>query len=176
MIAKLKETPGLYLVGFMGSGKSTVGRALAERLGWAFRDVDDRIEAAVGITISRIFEERGEPEFRRIESQAILDCVREIEGGHPSVVALGGGAFAQENNRALLAENGVTVWLDCPFELVKRRVAQAEHRPLARDEQKFAALYETRRAAYAQADYRVPIEDDDPAGPVQAILSLPIFR
>ena len=176
MITKLKRTPGLYLVGFMGCGKTTVGQALAARLGWPFCDVDERIEKAEGTTISRIFEERGEPEFRRIESEAILTCVRDIERGHPAVVALGGGAFAQENNRALLAANGVTVWLDCPFEVVKRRVALAEHRPLARDEEKFAALYEARRAFYQQADYRVAIDGDDPSSPVEAILAFPIFR
>jgi shikimate kinase len=176
MITRLKRTPGLYLVGFMGSGKSTVGRALAGRLGWDFCDIDDRIEAAQEATISRIFAERGEPEFRRIESQAILDCVREIERGHATVVALGGGAFTLDANRTLLLQNGVTVWLDCPFEIVKRRVAQAEHRPLARDEEKFAGLYQARRAAYAQADYRIAIEDDDPAHPVEAILALSIFR
>jgi shikimate kinase len=176
MIAKLKRTPGIYLVGFMGCGKSTVGRALAEQLGWQFCDVDERIEAAEGMAISRIFEERGEAEFRRIESHAILDCVRDIERGRPAVLALGGGAFAQENNRELLIDNGVTVWLDCPFEVVKRRVEVAEHRPLARDAQKFADLYEARRPAYAQAEFRVPVENDDPTGPVAAILALPIFR
>jgi shikimate kinase len=176
MNVRLKRTPGIYLVGFMGCGKSTVGRVLADRLGWRFVDVDEQIEAAEGVAISHIFETRGEPEFRRIESQAILDCVRAIERGLPTVAALGGGAFAQDNNRAVLADNGYTIWLDCPFEIVQRRVAQASHRPLARDERKFIELYRTRRDAYAQADCRIAIEDDDPAGPVEQILALPILR
>jgi shikimate kinase len=92
------------------------------------------------------------------------------------VVALGGGAFAQPANRAILIPNGVSIWLDCPFEIVKRRVALADHRPLARDEAKFAELYATRRDAYAQAEFRIPIAGDDPAEPVEAILALPLFR
>jgi shikimate kinase len=176
MDLKLKLTPGLWLVGFMGSGKSTVGKALAERLGWAFRDLDSEIEAAEGTTISRIFETRGEEEFRRLEREALRRCVREASGGKPMVAALGGGAFAQAANRDLLLDHGVTIWLDCPFDIVRRRVALAAHRPLARDEVKFAELYETRAAAYAQADYRIPIDSDDPSGPVEAILGLPVFR
>lgn len=176
MNVKLKRTPGIYLVGFMGCGKSTVGRALAERLGWRFHDIDEQIEAEQGVTISEIFETRGEAEFRRIEADAILRAVRAIECGRPAVVALGGGAFAQENNRAVLVENGFTIWLDCPFEIVQRRVAGAEHRPLARDEKKFAELYRTRRDAYSRAEHRIAIESDDPSGAVEAILALPIFQ
>jgi len=78
------------------------------------------------------------------------------------VLALGGGAFTAPANRDLLQNNGVTVWLDCPFEIVERRVALAAHRPLARDPRQFAALYHARREAYALADVRVPIENDNP--------------
>jgi shikimate kinase len=176
MNLKLKRTPGIYLVGFMGSGKSTIGRLLAERLGWHFADIDEEIEAAEGMPIGEIFDARGEAEFRRIEHAAILARVRAIERGRATVIALGGGAFAQEGSRALVSDHGITIWLDCPFEIVERRVAQAAHRPLARDPAKFAELYQARREFYRRADYRIPIENDDPSGPVAAICRLPLFQ
>jgi shikimate kinase len=87
MNLKLKRTPGIYLVGFMGSGKSTIGRLLAHRLGWNFFDTDEEIEAAERTTIAEIFEGRGEPEFRRIETEILRQHVSWIERGRPSVVA-----------------------------------------------------------------------------------------
>ena len=175
MNLKLKRTPGIYVVGFMASGKSTIGRLLAGRLGWNFFDIDEEIEAAEKTTISEIFDTRGEAAFRRIENGVIRRHVRWIERGRPAVLALGGGAFAAQANRDLLENNGVTVWLDCPFGVVERRVALASHRPLARDPRQFAALYHARREAYALADMRVPIESDEPAGVVEAILSHPLI-
>ncbi|HEU0138578.1 MAG TPA: shikimate kinase [Bryobacteraceae bacterium] len=175
MILKLKRTPGIYLVGFMGSGKSTVGRLLADRLGWNFIDVDEQIEAEQGVPIFEIFEKSGEQEFRRIEREAIERRVGMVEAGHPMVLALGGGAFVEPHNRDLLKENGITIWLDCPFATVKARVARAAHRPLARDPKRFEDLYHNRRAAYEQADYRIEIDGDDPEQPVRSILALPIF-
>jgi len=176
MNLRLKRTPGLYLVGFMGSGKSTIGRRLANRLGWSFFDSDHEIEAAQKTTIADIFAARGEPEFRRIESEIIRQHVLWIEHGRPAVVALGGGAFVSPANRELLCRNGISVWLDCPFEVVKRRVAPAEHRPLARDAEGFAALYEVRREIYCLADIHIPIESDDPDQAVDAILGHALMR
>jgi shikimate kinase len=177
MNLRLKRTPGIYLVGFMGSGKSTVGRRLAHRMGWNFFDIDHEIEAAEKATIADIFEQRGEPEFRRIEAEILRQHVRWIERGRPAVLALGGGTFADEANRQLIAEHGISVWLDCPLETVKRRIEQhSVVRPLARDPEKFAALYEARRAVYALADTRVTIECDDPETTAAAILAHPIFR
>jgi shikimate kinase len=173
MILKLKRTPGIYLVGFMGSGKTTIGRMLAERLGWRFADLDEDIEAQQGVSIADIFETRGEAEFRRIESEAIRARVRTIERGHPTVVALGGGAFIDPANFELLEHNGITIWLDCPFEVLRRRVSHASHRPLARDVHYFEELYRSRQAAYSRADYRVPIESDEPDVAVEAVLKLP---
>src|ERR1039457_5199609 len=145
MILKLKRTPGIYLVGFMGSGKSTIGRLLAERIGWHFVDLDEEIEAAERMSILEIFETRGEAEVRRGGGAKLREHVRAIEGGRPAVLALGGGAIVQPENYALLENNGVTIWLDCPLETVRRRVEPASHRPLARDPVSFAQLYETRR-------------------------------
>ena len=176
MNLRLKRTPGIYVVGFMASGKSTIGRLLAHRLGWSFFDIDHEIEHAEKTTIAEIFDTRGEAEFRRIEAQILEQHVRWIERGRPAVLALGGGAFAEPRNRELVLGNGIAVWLDCPFGVVERRVTQASHRPLARDPEKFAALYQARREAYALADVHIPIESDDPATAVEAILGHAILR
>ncbi len=175
MILKLARTPGIYLVGFMGSGKSTVGRLLAERLGWEFVDLDADIEAQQHSTIAEIFARQGEERFRQIEREALRRRVRGIQRGQATVLALGGGAFAQPDNCELLADNGVTIWLDCTLETARRRVEQDSNRPLARDPQKFDQLYQERRAHYARADYRIEVAGDDPEAVVEAILQLPIF-
>lgn len=175
MLLKLKRTPGIYLVGFMGAGKSTVGRLLADELGWTFSDLDEEIEAAQGTTIADIFDQRGEEAFRALEHEAIKRHVDQIQRGKPTVIALGGGAFAHPANQALLSSCGVPIWLDCPFERVQSRLNGSSHRPLARDAAQFEQLYNTRRAEYAKADYCVEIDGDDPAKVVAAILNLPIF-
>jgi len=176
MNLKLKRTPGIYLVGFMASGKSTIGRLLAHRLGWSFFDTDDEIEAAEKTSIAEIFETRGEPEFRRIETAILQQHVAWIERGRPAVLALGGGAFALPENRGLLENNGLSVWLDCPFEIVNRRVAGAFHRPLARDPAQFAALYQARLETYRLADLHIPIAGDDAIEVVEAIVEHPLMR
>jgi shikimate kinase len=175
MILKLKRTPGIYLVGFMASGKTTIGRLLAHELGWAFADLDEDIEAEHGRSIAEIFDTDGEAEFRKIEQAAIQMRVGQVVRGKPVVVALGGGAFAQEMNHSLLEENGVIIWLDCPLSKVCARVDGTSHRPLARDAAKFKQLYEDRRDAYRKADHRIEIDTDDPAVIVAAIMKLPIF-
>lgn len=175
MNSVLIRCPGLYLVGFMGSGKTTVGVKLADELGWGFADLDDDIEAAAGEAIPAIFDGRGETEFRRLEHEALALRVKQIRRGQPTVLSLGGGAFAQQNNFDLVHGNGVSLWLDAPFELIRRRIAGQEHRPLARDPGKFAELYSARQGAYARADYRIEISGDDPGEAVQAILRLPLF-
>ncbi len=175
MILKLKRTPGIYLTGFMASGKTTIGRLLADELGWHFSDLDEEIEAQQGASIAQIFDTRGEQEFRRIESEAIRAKVRAVERGRPTVIALGGGAFVHPENIDLLEDHGITIWLDCPLETVRRRVAQASHRPLARDAQRLEELYHERQAAYARAAYRILIESDEPSVAIAAILNLPLF-
>ena len=176
MNLKLKGTPGIYLVGFMASGKSTIGRLLAHRMGWSFFDTDGEIEAAEKTTVAEIFDHRGEAEFRRIESEILRQHAKWIERGRPAVLALGGGAFVQPENRSLLENHGVSIWLDCPFEMIQRRVVHASHRPLARDPEKFAALYQMRRKDYALADIHVAISSDDPAIAVETILRHPLMR
>ena len=151
MILKLKRTPGLYLVGFMGSGKTTVGGMVAYELGWTFCDLDTDIETAQGMKIADIFDQRGEAAFRKIESEMLHDKVKLVQRGRPMVIALGGGAFAQEMNYELLEENGVTVWLDCGLDTVRERIGEPQNRPLARDPVAFVELFERRRDAYARA-------------------------
>lgn len=175
MILKLKRTPGIYLVGFMGSGKSTVGRALARHLGWRFADLDEDIESRERMTIPDIFDQRGEAEFRRAEHDALAFRVRDIARGIPWVVAVGGGCFAQEANLDLIQNHGISIWLDAPLEIVKARIAHATHRPLARDPGKVEELYHLRRPAYEKADYRIPIGHEGSQGAVEVILKLPIF-
>ena len=175
MIAKLKQTPGLYLMGFMGSGKTTIGKMLAERLGWNFVDIDDDIEAAERRSIADIFDTLGEDAFRRMEREAIERRVRAVACGQPTVMALGGGAAAQPGNVDLIENHGVTIWLSCPFDMVVRRVGQDSSRPLARDLKKFEELFNSRQQAYGRANFRVEIENDDPLATVDAILKLPLF-
>src|SRR5271165_6626743 len=121
MILKLKRTPGIYLVGFMGSGKSTVGRALADELGWSFFDLDDEIESGSGSSISEIFDQQGEEVFRALEAAALAKRVKAVQAGRPQVIALGGGALMSDKNFELVANHGVMVWLDAPFELIEKR-------------------------------------------------------
>jgi shikimate kinase len=173
MNLKLKRTPGIFLVGFMGSGKSTIGRMLAAELGWAFVDLDDDIEAQQQMKISEIFAQKGEVEFRDIEHRALAERVRQIRASQPMVVALGGGAFVQPRNVELIQPNGISIWLDCPLEKVGERVARETHRPLARDPERFEALFRERQAAYAKADCRIEIRSDDPAVAVREILAIP---
>ncbi len=176
MNLKLKRTPGLYVVGFMGAGKTTIGRHLAHRLGWNFFDTDQEIERAEGVAIAEIFDRRGEAEFRRIESDIIRQHVRWIERGRPAVLALGGGAFADPDNRLVIEPNGISIWLDCPFAVVERRVARNADRPLARDPERFAALFESRREHYRLAHVHVTIESDDPEVTVETILRHPVVQ
>jgi shikimate kinase len=175
MILKLKQAPGIYLVGFMGSGKTTVGRLLADQMGWPFADIDDDIEAAEKTKIPLLFATRGETEFRRIESQIIQKRVRKIQAGQPMVIALGGGSFTIPENIDLLLNNGVTIWLDASFDVVQHRVNLASHRPLAKDPVRFEQLFQERRPFYGKADYRVEINDDDSRKALHEILNLPIF-
>ena len=175
MILKLKRTPGIYLVGFMACGKTVIGGKLADVLGWSFADTDADIEAEQKLTIPEIFDNRGEEEFRKLETGAIRNRVRSIEMGNPTVVALGGGAFSRQSNFELIRENGFSIWLDCPLDVIRRRVEPSSHRPLARDPKKFEMLYYTRRESYVRADFHIKITGDDPQVVVDAVLKLPIF-
>ncbi len=109
------------------------------------------------------------------DAEAIRKRVKMVRGGRPTVLALGGGAFVREENYELLADHGVTVWLDCPLEIAWRRVEPCANRPLARDCAKFIELFQARRPAYARAEYRVEVTGDDTEAVVDAICALPMF-
>jgi shikimate kinase len=176
MHIKLKRAPGIYIAGFMGSGKSTVGRMLADRLGWQFADLDAEIEAQERQRIGHIFETRGEAEFRRLETAMIGAYVRHVERGAPTVIALGGGAFVHPGNFHLIEQHGISIWLDCSFEAIGQRLAaDPQDRPLARDPAAFRKLYDDRQAGYSRADFRVE-GDCAPAIAVEAILALPLWK
>ena len=175
MHLKLKRTPGLYLTGFMGAGKTTVGRILGDKLGWDFTDLDAVIETSHGAPVPAIFAAQGEQAFRGMESATLRKVIEGIQRGHPTVVALGGGAFLNPVNLDLLAISGITVWLDCSFETSLQRVALEGGRPLAQDAATFHELFDQRRAGYARADYRVDAEGDAESVAF-AILTLPLWK
>jgi shikimate kinase len=171
------------LTGFMGSGKSTVGRMLAAQLAWYFADLDGEIEQESGLSISQIFAQKGEAVFREIEHE----CLARILGSASErntrlVVALGGGTFAQPRNAALLREFGampggagsVVIWLDCSTQDLLQRCVLMGDRPLFRDEASFRKLHEERLPYYRQADYRVE-SGGEPMRVVEQILALGIF-
>jgi len=116
-----------------------------------FFDLDRVIERQTGKSVQQIFSEQGEPEFRLIERRAIESC-RELKN---AVVALGGGAYLAEENRKILRETGITIWLDCPLEICFERVCGDGSRPLLGSEAEMKALLDKRRPAYALADYVV---------------------
>jgi shikimate kinase len=146
----------IVLVGFMGAGKTSVGRELGQRLGWPFVDLDDRVEAREKRTIAEIFGSSGEAEFRRAEHDALEELLKEVETS-PRVLAVGGGAFAQPENTSLLdASMATTVFLDASAdELWKRCGDDPTERPLRRDEKVFRRLYESRRPRYLGAQFHV---------------------
>jgi len=144
----------------MGAGKSSVGRALCERLGWAFEDLDERIERREQRMVAEIFGESGESEFRRAEHAALKELLSELRAGAGKVAALGGGAFAQEQNARLIEAAGVpTVFLDASVEeLWQRCREQAERqgtkRPLLGSRESFSRLHQARRPHYLKAFLR----------------------
>ncbi len=158
----------ICLTGFMGCGKTTVGGLLARQLGWRFVDLDTRITEHAGLSITEIFDRLGEPAFREIEHERLLQALGEAaEQDTSTVLALGGGTFVQPRSVELLRRFGVAegsaahgsavvvVWLDCPIEQLLARCVTIADRPLFRDEASFRKLYEQRRPFYQQADYRV---------------------
>jgi len=146
----LSDAP-IFIIGFMGAGKTTVGRELARHLGYRFIDLDEQIVEKIGKSIREIFSELGEAEFRKLESAAIHSC-SDLDR---SVVALGGGAYVKDENRMLVRAIGKSVWLDCPFETCLERISGDKSRPLLSNVDDMKVLFDQRRSAYAQADYRV---------------------
>jgi shikimate kinase len=141
----------IYLVGFMGAGKTTVARALARRLDWRSVDVDELIEAREHDTVANIFARRGEAYFRAAERAVLFE---QLDTRH-AVIATGGGTFVDPQNRAAINRDGASVWLDVPLERLIARVPADGRRPLAADRAEFERLYLSRRSAYEQAHHRI---------------------
>ena len=141
----------VFLVGFMGAGKTTVGQALALALRRRFIDLDHVIEENAARSVEQIFTQSGEAEFRRLEHAAIKSC----RGMTNVIIALGGGAYVAEANRRALREIGLTIWLDCPLGVCLERIRGDAARPLLRRDEEMRALLEKRRPAYVLADVRV---------------------
>jgi shikimate kinase len=145
----------------MGAGKTTVGRALAMGLRWNFLDLDDVIEQREHKSVAEIFASSGEPAFRRMESAALAALLQDQQAGSDLILALGGGAFVQKQNRdALISAGAITVLLEAPVEELRRR-CQAEHkvRPLAQQDARFNQLFAARRTDYALARFTVQTLD-----------------
>ena len=161
----------LYLVGMMGSGKTSTGRPLAERLGYGFVDADAVIEQAAGCGIPEIFDRDGEAGFRYLESQVLSA----ISQRHSLVVATGGGVVTQSENWGLL-HSGIVIWLDVvPDQLLQRLNADSTERPLlqtADPEAALNALLNERRPLYAEADLTVVINEETPETVADGILQL----
>ena len=151
----------IYLVGFMAAGKTTVARALAARLGWRAEDIDELIEARERRTVADIFSRQGEPYFRGVEREILklLLPLRHV------IVATGGGTFMDPENRAAMNLDGISVWLDVPFDALVARIPADGRRPLAADRAQLERLFAVRQAAYAQAHLRI----DAGSSPADAI-------
>jgi shikimate kinase len=145
------KTDKLYLVGFMGAGKTSVARTLGRRMGWRMEDVDHLIEAREHQRVADIFNRNGEPYFRSVE-RGIL---QELLPQRHVIVATGGGTFVDAENRAAMLADGAVAWLDVPLERVIERVPADGRRPLASDREQMEQLYARRQAAYAQAHVRI---------------------
>jgi shikimate kinase len=141
----------LYLVGFMGAGKSTVARAMGRATGWRVEDIDERIEAHERRTVAAIFAQHGEAYFRQLERHVLGELVAQRH----TVVATGGGTFAEADNRALMLADGAVAWLDLPLTRVIERVPADGRRPLAADRAQLDQLYTRRQLAYAHAHIRL---------------------
>ena len=147
----------IVLVGLMGTGKSTIGRKLAELLELDFVDADDAIVEAAQMSISEIFEQFGEPYFRDGERRVLARLIEERHG----IIATGGGAFVNDETRALILSEAIAVWIDCDLDVLVERTSRKDTRPLLRDGDPkaiLAKLYEERAPLYRQAPIHVSSE------------------
>lgn len=158
-ISSMLQGINLYLIGMMGCGKTTVGRLLAEHLGYVYIDTDELIKTATGRTINQIFAQEGEATFRELESQVLAQvcCHTKLS------VATGGGIILRRENWSYL-HHGLIVWLDVPPEILYNRLLEDNTRPLLQDQDpqgKLRSLLQQRQPLYAQADLRIAVDELD---------------
>jgi shikimate kinase len=151
----------LYLVGFMGAGKTSVARALGRRIGWRFEDIDQRIESRERRSVASIFAQNGEAYFREAERSILHELLPERN----VIVATGGGTFADPDNRIAMLADGAVAWLDVPLTRILDRVPPDGRRPLAADREQMEQLFARRQVAYGQAHVRV-----DAARPIDEVV------
>ena len=162
----------IYLVGFMGAGKTTVGRELAARLDVPFFDLDDLVEAAEKTSIKEIFSQHGEPYFRKRERD-ILRSTRYLDN---AVVATGGGTFTFDENIQFIQSEGLSVWLSAPYSLLRGRIGdKAAERPLFRDDVAAHELFKNRLRYYRMADVALDVREDETTAEIveRLLLELP---
>ncbi len=149
----------IYLVGFMGSGKSTVGKILSEKLNLKFVDVDSEIEKKEKKKISEIFKEKGERYFRELEKKEIEELTKK----NGIVVSTGGGLGANPENMKKMKETGTVIWLDVPLEEILKRCENDENRPLLNQPiESLKKLYEERKKVYSMADVHIDTKNKTP--------------
>lgn len=158
-MSSLLQGVNLYLVGMMGAGKTTVGKLLAQHLGYGFVDTDDVIAQAAGRSITQLFAEEGEAAFRQLES----DVLAQVCAYTKLTIATGGGIVLQQKNWSYL-HHGLVVWLDVPVELLYNRLAEDTTRPLLQDtdpKAKLRSLLEQRTPLYSQADVKITVTEGE---------------
>ncbi len=158
----------IFLCGFMGCGKSTVGERLARRLDCPFVDMDAYIEEQAGMTIPEIFAQYGEPHFRDLETQAIRELA--VRDG---IIACGGGAMLREENAKIAAEHGTVVYLEVPFHICYRRIADSD-RPIVRrsTRDELEQLYNARQTIYQKHSTHTADASRTPAAATAAVLAV----
>ena len=150
----MNDNRNIYLLGFMGTGKTKIGRILAQRLSWPFLDTDEQIQQEAGLSIPEIFKLKGEKGFRQLEKA----CIIEISQRKRTVISLGGGAVIDPENWELISKSGITITLSYPPEIIFSRINKKTDRPLL-DENRYGEKYErikillkTRESFYQRAD------------------------
>ena len=158
-VIKYLRVRNIYLVGFMGAGKSSVGAVVAARLGRRFIDLDERVGERFGVSIPEVFAVHGEGVFRAAETDELARCADEQD----AVVATGGGAFCVGANREIISESkGVSVYLDLPWKELDRRLAVDNGgRPMYGHSEQARSLFEERRPEYRRADVIINIEGSE---------------
>ena len=161
-------TTRIFLVGFMGAGKTTIGRLLADKLNWSFVDLDAEVERSEGASVAEIFASRGEDWFRSAESE----CLKVVSAPRRRVVSLGGGTYVNPRNRALVDSLGLSVYLEAPLDVLLERIGRSTHRPLASDKGRLERLFEERLSAYRMAGATIETAHRSPGEIVLEIMEV----